>query len=91
MVYHIELTFLENLKNKNSYDVFEVKTGLTATECIREALGQILFYKYLLEKGGYKINELIIVGPVTIDEYEEEYLRYLQIQYPELRYRPVCV
>ena len=80
---------LAKLKNKDSYDVFEVKTGITATDCIREAFGQILFYKYLLEKGKYKIHELIIVGPVVPTYKDNEYLESLRKICPELRYRGV--
>ena len=82
---------LGKLKNEDSYDVFEVKTGVTATKCIREALGQLLFYKYFVEKGQYKIHELIIIGPVGITEYENEYLESLHGKYPELQYREVSV
>lgn len=57
------------------YDVFEIKPDSTATECIREALGQLLFYKHLLEAGGYKVNRLVVVGSAKNQESDNDYLR----------------
>lgn len=57
------------------YDVFEIKPDSTATECIREALGQLLFYKHLLEEGGYKVNRLVVVGSAKNQESDDDYLK----------------
>ena len=86
-----KIDILAKLRNKEVYDVFEVKSADTAEICIKEALGQLLFYKYLLEKGDYKIDQLIIVGPSKITSIEEEYLNSLQELIPELRYKDVPV
>ena len=41
---------LAKLKDSELYEIYEVKPYSTAMECIRVALGQLLFYKALLEK-----------------------------------------
>lgn len=84
-----KIDILAKLKDEDKYDVFEVKSADTAEICIKEALGQFLFYKYLLEKGDYKINQLIIAGPPKITCIEEEYLNSLNNLIPELRYKYV--
>lgn len=56
------IDMLARRKKDGYYDVFEVKSYSTAAECIREALGQILFYKYLLTESGCDIGTLFIVG-----------------------------
>ena len=84
-----KIDILAKLKDEDKYDVFEVKSADTAEICIKEALGQLLFYKYLLEKGDYKINQLIIAGPSKITCIEEEYLNSLNNLIPELRYKYV--
>ena len=84
-----KIDILAKLKDEDRYDVFEVKSADTAEICIKEALGQLLFYKYLLEKGDYKINQLIIAGPSKITCIEEEYLNSLNSLIPELRYKYV--
>lgn len=43
--------------------LYEVKTYDNPIHCIREALGQLLEYKWRLEKMGYSISEMIIIGP----------------------------
>lgn len=86
-----KIDILAKLRDKDRYDVFEVKSAGTAEICIKEAMGQLLFYKYLLEKGNYKINQLIIVGPSKITNIEEGYLNSLQELIPELRYKYVPV
>jgi hypothetical protein len=62
-------------KNDGHYDIYEVKPYPTATQCIREALGQVFFYKYLLEKGEYTVDALYIVGPSKLSSQEEEFLK----------------
>lgn len=86
-----KIDILAKLRDEGKYDVFEVKSAVTAEICIKEALGQLLFYKYLLEKGDYKINQLIIVGPSEKTSDEEEYLRSLNMVFPELIYKPVTL
>lgn len=86
-----KIDILAKLKDEDNYDVFEVKSADTAESCIKEALGQLLFYKYLLEKGDYKINQLIITAPSKITKIEEEFLDSLKVVLPELRYKDVPV
>lgn len=87
--YRIDL--LAKLKSEDKYDVFEVKTADSAEICIKEALGQILFYKYLLQKGEYKINQLIIVGPSEMTNSEQDFFNSLKKSFPELKYRSVSL
>lgn len=84
LMYHIDVLAQRN--NKNCYDVFEVKTNKTAIGCVREALGQILLYKHLLETGEYKVRNIYIIGSETIKEYEKGYFRMLKKMIPNLFY-----
>lgn len=61
-------------KKDNVYDIYEVKPYMSATQCIREALGQILYYKYLFEKQGFKVGNIFIAGPEKPLKSDEEYL-----------------
>ena len=61
---------------KYTYDIYEVKPYESPTECIREALGQLLYYKYMFEKNGYKVEKLIVVGKNKLDD--EEYLNKIK-------------
>ena len=68
--------------NKNGetdiYDIYEVKPYESPTECIREALGQLLYYKYMFEKNGYTVGKLIVVGKNKLEFYDEEYLNKIK-------------
>ena len=46
--------------------------------CIREALGQLFFYKFLLEKGKYVVDTLYIVGPSELSDFEKEFLQSIK-------------
>lgn len=59
---------------KHTYDIYEVKPYDSPTECIREALGQLLYYKYLFEKNGYTVGKLIVVGKNALTEVDQQYL-----------------
>ena len=63
---------------KYTYDIYEVKPYDSPTECIREALGQLLYYKYLFEKNGYTVGKLIVVGKNKLKFYDEEYLNKIK-------------
>ena len=63
---------------KHTYDIYEVKPYDSPTECIREALGQLLYYKYMFEKNGYKVEKLIVVGKNKLEFYDEEYLKTIK-------------
>lgn len=68
--------------NKNGetdiYDIYEVKPYESPTDCIREALGQLLYYKYMFEKNGYTVGKLIVVGKNKLEFYDEEYLNKIK-------------
>ena len=84
LMYHIDV--LAQRKNTNCYDVFEVKTNKTAVGCVREALGQVLLYSHLLEKGGYKVGNVYIIGSEMIKDYEKSYFQMLQKMIPNFFY-----
>ena len=63
---------------KYTYDIYEVKPYDSPTECIREALGQLLYYKYMFEKNGYTVGKLIVVGKNKLEFYDEEYLNKIK-------------
>lgn len=69
--YTIDL--LTKLKDSQSYEIYEVKPYATAMECIREALGQLLFYKAVLEKGKYTVDKIVIVGLSDMAQFEKTY------------------
>lgn len=61
-----------------TYDIYEVKPYESPTECIREALGQLLYYKYMFEKNGYTVGKLIVVGKNKLEFYDKEYLKTIK-------------
>ena len=61
-----------------TYDIYEVKPYDSPTECIREALGQLLYYKYMFEKNRYTVGKLIVVGKNKLEFYDEEYLNKIK-------------
>lgn len=73
------------------YDIYEVKPYESVTKCIREALGQVFFYKYLLEKEGKTVGNLFIAGPGSMLKSDEEYLSLINessnqmIQYYQIK------
>ncbi len=69
---------LARRKKDGYYDVFEIKSYSTAAECIREALGQILFYKYLLTESECDIGTLFIVGQNEMSDEEERYFSMIK-------------
>ena len=68
-----------NINGKTyTYDIYEVKPYESPTECIREALGQLLYYKYMFEKNGYTVGKLIVVGKNKLEFYDKEYLKTIK-------------
>lgn len=67
-----KIDILAKKKNKN-YDIFEIKPYATATECLKEALGQILFYEHLLLQEQKQVDKLYIIGPSKISNSEKSY------------------
>jgi len=74
---HMERNFVDiTVINEKSITLYEVKPYSTATQCIREALGQLLEYCWK-EHCKNPIN-LIVVGPRKPDKKEVEYIKYLK-------------
>ena len=65
-----------------TYDIYEVKPYDSPTDCIREALGQLIYYKYKFEKNGYIVRRLIVVGQNALNPCDNEYLKSIQDSFP---------
>ena len=61
------------------YTYYEIKTGLSAQSCIREALGQLLEYSYW--PGAQSAIRLVIVGEPPLDKNAKAYLETLREQF----------
>ena len=90
--YKYQIDLLARGKNGH-YDIYEVKPYPTAMACIREALGQLFFYKFLLEKGGYEVDTLYIVGPSELSDFEDEFLQSIKndLKKSKIKYYPVSL
>jgi len=74
-------------KEKNYIDVlvelddkfilYEVKSSLSANQCIREALGQIMQYGHSLKKTSNKSIEYVVVGPSEVDDSDSSFYSYI--------------
>ncbi len=64
------------IRDGNSYTYYEIKTGLSAQSCIREALGQLLEYSYW--PGAQKADRLVIVGEAPYDKKAAAYIKTLR-------------
>ncbi len=70
----------------NEYTYYEIKTGLSAQSCIREALGQLLEYSHW--PGAQPAIRLLIVGEPPLDAAAKIYLETLRKRYSlPLEYR----
>lgn len=69
-------------KREYTYDIYEVKPYDSPTDCIREALGQLIYYKYKFEKNGYIVGRLIVVGQNDLNPCDIEYLKSIQDSFP---------
>ena len=58
---------------------YEIKTGLSAQSCIREALGQLLEYAYW--PGNQRAGKLVIVGEAKYDAKAKAYIKSLQDEF----------
>lgn len=61
------------------YTYYEIKTGLSAQSCIREALGQLLEYSFW--PGAQSAIRLVIVGEPPLDKNAKAYLETLWKQF----------
>jgi hypothetical protein len=64
------------VKEKSQMTFYEVKTGDSVRQCIREALPQLLEYSYYPDKN--RASKLIIVSENNITEAAKIYLRKLR-------------
>ena len=62
------------VKTLTGYKIYEIKTYASPIECIREALGQLCQYAFLLCKDN--LDEMIIVGPTEPDTEVDSILDY---------------
>jgi hypothetical protein len=77
---------------KDKIIIFEVKSSLSADNCIRQAVGQILNYGWKLKRKTNKAIEYVIVGPADVDRSEDGFLSYIQHSTTEpLSYIQVCI
>jgi len=67
------------VRQGSDYIYYEIKTGLSAQSCIREALGQLLEYSYW--PGGQSADQLVIVGEPPLDDNARAYLETLRRQF----------
>lgn len=67
-----------NEQNDIVYDIYEVKPYGSFYACFREAIGQLMEYKYKAQEKGLKIRKLVIAAPVMVDAY---YMEYIQNEY----------
>jgi hypothetical protein len=61
------------------YWFYEIKTGISARTCIREALGQLLEYAFW--PGGRQATALVVVGEAVLDRDAEFYLQGLRSRF----------
>ena len=72
--------------NGDSYDIYEVKPYDSPTDCIREALGQLLYYKYQFEKSELTVGKLFVVGQNKLGFFDRQYLEKIQKSLPKIDY-----
>ena len=73
-------TFIDMaVRQGGEYTYYEIKTGLSAQSCIREALGQLLEYSYW--PGAQSATRLVIVGEPPLDKNARAYLETLRKQF----------
>lgn len=70
---HIDLY----VKLSEKWIVVEVKSSPSPTSCVREALGQILYYASRLPSGRVPI-QFIVVGPNEMQTSDSEFVEYVQ-------------
>jgi hypothetical protein len=64
------------VREGKGYVYYEIKTGLSAQACIREAIGQLMEYSYW--PGAQEADRLVIVGEVRLDKDAKAYLARLR-------------
>ena len=64
------------VRNGGEYVYYEIKTGLSAQSCIREAFGQLMEYSFW--PGAQEASELVVVGEPPLDDAALDYLGRLR-------------
>lgn len=65
------------LNSGNVITIYEVKPYLSAKQCIREALGQLLLYSYRIRATDQQL-QLVVVGPTEPSLEERKFLQYIK-------------
>ena len=66
-------------KRGNELEFYEIKIGLTARSCIRQALGQLIEYGFW--PGAALPGKLLVVGEPHLDNEARKYLEYLRDEF----------
>src|SRR5262249_47668013 len=69
------------LRLGNTITLYEVKPYRSALHCLREALGQIMFYSWRLDASLKQKLRIVIVGPCEPDADGGDFLRYLKSRF----------
>jgi hypothetical protein len=64
------------VRHGKSYTYYELKTGLSAQSCIREAIGQLMEYSYW--PGSQQVDKIVVVGEADYDRNAKAYLARLR-------------
>lgn len=64
------------VREKDRYIYFELKIGLSAQSCIREAIGQLMEYSYW--PGAQQADRLVVVGEPEYDKDAKAYIKKLR-------------
>jgi hypothetical protein len=59
---------------------YEVKPYSSVVECIREALGQVLFYVFRNTKEDGRKRKIVVVGQYLPNESEQKFIDYIKVQ-----------
>jgi hypothetical protein len=65
--------------SEKQYTFYEIKMGLTAKQCIRLALGQLLEYCHWPDQA--RAKKLVVVGQVPATNEEQNYISQLRKRY----------
>ena len=80
------------IEEPNRVTFIEVKPFITARQCIREAVGQLLEYSWAVQRDESKTLELVIVGPNRITPNERALLQHINqhaaSQFRYVQWRP---
>ena len=91
--YAYQIDLLAKKKNGN-YDIYEVKPYSSSIYCIREALGQLLHYRYLVNesyknsntKEKNKVDTIYIAGPSDLSIEGKKLLKSIQNDFKTIKF-----